>query len=108
MIGSQLLKSGLILVNLVDKDNIKELKGFIQQLLDQGTMKIELRIKDKKEKEVTIIDIPYYVVNVEIPITPLVIEFPAPFTYEDVKVIPWIYQPRAKCNLHCRARWNNT
>lgn len=61
-------------------------------MLDQGTMQIELRIK---EKEVAAIDIPYNVINVKILITPLVIEFPTPFAYEDEKVVPWIYQPRA-------------
>lgn len=40
LIGAQLLKSSLILVNLIDEDNVKELKGFIQQMLDQGTMQI--------------------------------------------------------------------
>lgn len=41
------------------------------------------------------IEIPYDVVNVEIPITPLVIEFLAPFAYKDEKAVPWIYQPIA-------------
>ncbi|KAI5446180.1 hypothetical protein KIW84_014147 [Lathyrus oleraceus] len=36
MIWAQLLKSGLISVNLVDEDNIEELKVFIQQMRDQA------------------------------------------------------------------------
>lgn len=88
MIGEQLLKSGFIPVNLLSEDNIGELMGFIQQILDQGTMQIELH---NKENEVDVIDIPYDVVSVQIPITPLVIEFLAPFAYEDEKVMSWIY-----------------
>jgi hypothetical protein len=42
-----------------------------------------------------VVDIPYYEVKVEIPISPLVIEFPAPFEYKDEKAFPWIYRPRA-------------
>lgn len=34
MIRTQLLKRGLISVILIDKDDIKELKGFMQQMLD--------------------------------------------------------------------------
>lgn len=36
MIGTQLLKSGLILVELVDEENSEDLKRFIQRMLDQG------------------------------------------------------------------------
>lgn len=58
-------------------------------------MQIERGVKGAKEEEIVVIDIPYDVVNVEIPITPLVIEFLAPFAYEDEKAVPWIYQLRA-------------
>lgn len=57
-------------------------------MLDQGEMQIERRNKDMKEKEIVVIDIPYDAVNMEIPITPLVIEFPIPFAYEDEKEVP--------------------
>ena len=95
MIGAQLLKSGLIPINLVDKENIKGLKSFIQRMLDQGELRIERRNKEKKEKEIDVIDIPYDAFNVEIHITPLVIEFLEPFVYEDEKAVPWIYHPKA-------------
>ncbi|XP_050901926.1 uncharacterized protein LOC127108493 [Lathyrus oleraceus] len=95
MIGTQLLKSSLITVELVDEENGKDLKNFIQRMLDQGKLQIEHRVKGLKEKEIAVVDIPYDAVNVEIPITPLVIEFPAPFVYEDEKAVPWIYQPKA-------------
>ncbi|XP_050920068.1 uncharacterized protein LOC127137672 [Lathyrus oleraceus] len=64
-------------------------------MLDQGELQIEHCVKGTKEKEIVVIDIPYDAVNVEIPITPLVIEFPAPFAYEDEKAVSWIYHPRA-------------
>lgn len=95
VIGAQLLKSGLIPIDLVDEENVEELKSFIQQMLDQGEMQIERHNEDMKEKEIVMIDIPYDAINIEIPITPSVIEFPAPFAYEDEKAVPWIYQPRA-------------
>lgn len=89
VIGAQLLKSGLIPVNLVDEDNIEELNIFIQQMLDQGTMQIERHIEENK---VVMINI---VVSVKISITHLVIEFPAPFDYKSEKVVSWIYQPKS-------------
>ncbi|XP_050893493.1 uncharacterized protein LOC127100384 [Lathyrus oleraceus] len=95
VIGAQLLKSGLIPIDLVNEENIEELKSLIQRLLDQGELQIERRNKYMKEKEIVAISIPYDTINVEIPITQLVIEFPAPFAYEDEKAVPWIYQPRA-------------
>ncbi|XP_050877454.1 uncharacterized protein LOC127081215 [Lathyrus oleraceus] len=95
MIGTQLLKSGIIPVELVDEGNDKRLKNFIQQMLDQGELQIERRVKSRNEEEIAVVDIPYDEVNVEIPISPLVIELPAPFAYEDEKAVPWIYQPRA-------------
>lgn len=88
MIGTQLLKSGLIPMELVEGENGKDLKNFIQRMLDRGELQIEHRVKGMKEKEIMVVDIPYDAVNVEIPITPLVIKFPAPFTYEDEKVVP--------------------
>lgn len=89
------MKSGLIPVALDDEESTEELKSFIQRRLDQGELQIERRNKEKKEKEIDVIDIPYDAFNVEIPITPLVIEFPAPFVYEDEKTVPWIYHPKA-------------
>ncbi|XP_050889371.1 uncharacterized protein LOC127094597 [Lathyrus oleraceus] len=94
-IGAQLLKSGLIPEELVDEENNKKLRDFIQQMLDQGKLQINRCVKSKGEEEIAVVDIPYDEVNVEIPISPLVIEFPASFTYEDEKAVPWIYQPRA-------------
>lgn len=95
VIGTQLLKSGRIPVELVDEGNIEDLKRFIQRMLDRGELQIERRVKGTKEKDIAVIDIPYNAVNVEIPITPLVIEFLAPVAYEDEKAVPWIYHPRA-------------
>lgn len=96
------MKNGLIPVNLGDEDDIdsvvntiEKLKGCIHQLMDQGTIQIEHHNKYEKGKDVAIVEIPYDAVNVQIPITLLVIEFPAPFSYEDEKVVPWIYQPKA-------------
>ncbi|XP_050919753.1 uncharacterized protein LOC127137323 [Lathyrus oleraceus] len=94
-IRAQLLKSGLISEELVDEENNKRLRNFIQQMLDQGELHINHRVKSKGEKEIAVVDIPYDEVNVEIPISPLVIEFPTSFAYEDEKAVPWIYQPRA-------------
>ncbi|XP_050915448.1 uncharacterized protein LOC127130491 [Lathyrus oleraceus] len=95
MIGTQLLKSGLIPEELVDEENDKNLRNFIQRMLDQGELQINRRVKSKSEEEIAVVDIPYDEVNMEIPISPLVIEFPAPFAYEDEKAVSWIYQPRA-------------
>ncbi|XP_050908987.1 uncharacterized protein LOC127122740 [Lathyrus oleraceus] len=64
-------------------------------MLDQGELQINRRVKSKRQEEIVVVDIPYDEVNGEIPISPLVIEFPAPFAYEDEKAVPWIYQPRA-------------
>ncbi|XP_050908310.1 uncharacterized protein LOC127121930 [Lathyrus oleraceus] len=64
-------------------------------MVDQGKLQINHRVRSKGEKEIAVVDIPYDEVNVEIPINPLVIEFPAPFAYEDEKTVLWIYQPRA-------------
>ncbi|XP_050918902.1 uncharacterized protein LOC127136386 [Lathyrus oleraceus] len=50
VIGAQLLKSGLIPIDLVDEENVEELKSFIQQMLDQGEMQIERHNEDMKEK----------------------------------------------------------
>ncbi|XP_050914897.1 uncharacterized protein LOC127129815 [Lathyrus oleraceus] len=94
-IGAQLLKSGLIPEKLVAEENNKKLRNFIQQMLDLGELQINGRVKSKRQEETAVMDIPYDEVNVEIPISPLVIEFPAPFAYEDEKAVPWIYQPRA-------------
>ncbi|XP_050876657.1 uncharacterized protein LOC127080379 [Lathyrus oleraceus] len=94
-IGAQLLKNGLIPEELVAEENNKKLRNFIQQMLDQGELQINHRVKSKRQEEIVVVDIPYDEVNVEIPISPLVIEFPAPFAYEDEKTVPWIYQPRA-------------
>ena len=94
MIGTQLLNSGIILVELVDEEKDKELKIFIQRMLDQGELQIERRVKGRNEEEISVVDILYDAVNVEIPINPLVIEFLAPFVYEDEKAVPWIYQPK--------------
>ncbi|XP_050914623.1 uncharacterized protein LOC127129497 [Lathyrus oleraceus] len=63
-------------------------------MLDQGELQIERCVKGTKEKEIVVVDILYDIVNVEIPITLLVIEFTAPFAYEDEKAVSWIYQPR--------------
>ncbi|XP_050878831.1 uncharacterized protein LOC127082643 [Lathyrus oleraceus] len=94
-IRAQLLKSGLIPEELVVEENNKRLRNFIQQMLDQGELQINRRVKKKGEKDIAVVDIPYNEVNVEIHIFPLVIEFPAPFAYEDEKAVTWIYQPRA-------------
>jgi hypothetical protein len=95
MIGAQLLKSDLILEELVEEENNEELRSFIQQMLDRGELQITYRVKSKRQEEIAVVDIPYDEVKVEIPISPLVIEFPAPFEYKDEKAVPWIYQPRA-------------
>lgn len=42
-----------------------------------------------------VIDIPYETSKVKIHVTPLIIQFLAPFSYEDEKVVPWIYGPKA-------------
>ncbi|XP_050878389.1 uncharacterized protein LOC127082196 [Lathyrus oleraceus] len=94
-IGAPLLKNGLILEELVAEENNKKLRNFIQQMLDRGELQINCRVKSKRQEEIAVVDIPYDEVKVEIPISPLVIEFPAPLAYEDEKAVPWIYQPRA-------------
>ncbi|XP_050901917.1 uncharacterized protein LOC127108483 [Lathyrus oleraceus] len=94
-IRAQLLKSGLIPEELVAEENNKKLRNFIQQMLDQGELQINRRVKSKRQEEIAVVDIPYDEVNVEIPISPLVIKFPTPFAYEYEKAVPWIYQPRA-------------
>ncbi|XP_050915609.1 uncharacterized protein LOC127130687 [Lathyrus oleraceus] len=94
-IGAQLLKSGLILEELVAEENNKKLRNFIQQMLDRGELQISCRVNNKRQEDIVVVDIPYDEVNMEIPISPLVIEFPAPLAYEDEKVVLWIYQPRA-------------
>ncbi|XP_050875850.1 uncharacterized protein LOC127079506 [Lathyrus oleraceus] len=94
-IGTQLLMSGLIPEELVDEENNKKLRNFIQQMLDQGELQINHCVKSKGEEEIAVVDIPYDEVNVEILISPLVIEFLAPFAYEDEKAVSWIYQPKA-------------
>ncbi|XP_050896908.1 uncharacterized protein LOC127103720 [Lathyrus oleraceus] len=113
-IGAQLLKSCLVPKELVNDENDKGLRNFIQQMLDQGELQINRRVKNKGEEEIAVmvdilydevkvdilydevnVDIPYDEVNVEIPISPLVIECPAPFAYKDEKAVSWIYQPRA-------------
>ncbi|XP_050909490.1 uncharacterized protein LOC127123302 [Lathyrus oleraceus] len=95
MIGAELLKSGLILKELVEEENNEGLRSFIQQMMDRGELQITYRVKSKRQEEIAVVDIPYDEVKVEIPISPLVIEFPAPFKYKDEKAVPWIYQPRA-------------
>ncbi|XP_050915375.1 uncharacterized protein LOC127130402 [Lathyrus oleraceus] len=95
MIGAQLLKSGLIPEELVPEENNKELRNFIQQMLDRGKLQINCCVKSKRQEEIAVVDIPYDEVKVEIPISPLVIEFPAPFAYKDKKAVPLIYHPRA-------------
>ncbi|XP_050889154.1 uncharacterized protein LOC127094357 [Lathyrus oleraceus] len=72
MIGAQLLKSGLIPEELIN-----------------------CHVKSKRQEEIVVMDIPYDEVKVEIPISPLVIEFSTPFEYKDEKAVPWIYQPKA-------------
>ncbi|XP_050875985.1 uncharacterized protein LOC127079647 [Lathyrus oleraceus] len=94
-IGAQLLKSGLIPEELIAQENDEGLRNFIQQMLDRGELQINCRVKSKLQEEIVVVDIPYDEVKVEIPISPLVIEFPAPFKYKDEKAVPWIYQPRA-------------
>ena len=64
-------------------------------MLDRGELQMNCRVKRKHQEEIAVVDIPYDEVNVEIPISPLVIEFPAPFAYKDEKAVPWIYHPRA-------------
>ncbi|XP_050908475.1 uncharacterized protein LOC127122128 [Lathyrus oleraceus] len=95
MIGAQLLKSGLILKELVEEENNEGLRSFIQQMLDRGELQITYRVKSKRQEEIAVVDIPYDEVKVEIPISLLVIEFQAPFEYKDEKASPWIYQHRA-------------
>ena len=90
-----MLKSGLILEEMVEEENNEELKSFIQRMLDRGELQIIYRVKNKRQEEIAVVDIPYDEVKVEIPISPLVIEFPAPFKYKDEKAVTWIYQPRA-------------
>ncbi|XP_050889242.1 uncharacterized protein LOC127094454 [Lathyrus oleraceus] len=94
-IRAQLLKSGLIPEELVAEDNNKKLRNFIQQMLDRGELQINCRVKSKRQEEIALVDISYDEVKVEIPISPLVIEFPAPFAYKYEKAVPWIYQPKA-------------
>ncbi|XP_050897847.1 uncharacterized protein LOC127104725 [Lathyrus oleraceus] len=62
-------------------------------MLDQGELQINRRVKGKGEEEIVVVDIPYDAVNVEILISPLVIEFPTSFAYEEERAVPWIYQP---------------
>ncbi|XP_050901997.1 uncharacterized protein LOC127109180 [Lathyrus oleraceus] len=94
-IGAQLLKNGLLPEELVAEENNKELRNFIQQILDRGELQINCRVKSNRQEEIDVVDIPYDEVKVEIPISPLVIKFPAPFAYKDEKAVSWIYQPRA-------------
>ncbi|XP_050916448.1 uncharacterized protein LOC127131577 [Lathyrus oleraceus] len=93
-IGAQLLKSGLVPEELIAEENNKKLRNFIQQMLDRGELQINLCVKSKRQEEIVVVDIPYDEVKVEIPISPLVREFPTPFAYENEKALSWIYQPR--------------
>lgn len=41
------------------------------------------------------LEIPYPTLEVQILITPLVIQVPSPFPYESIKAIHWVYEPKA-------------
>ncbi|XP_050915885.1 uncharacterized protein LOC127130978 [Lathyrus oleraceus] len=84
-----------VIKELVEEENNEELRSFIQQMLDRCELQMNCCVNNKRQKEIAMVDIPYDEVKVEIPISPLVIEFPTPFAYKDEKAVPWIYQPRA-------------
>lgn len=64
------MKHGLISVNHGDEDDIDsvkntsaKIKGCIQQLMDQGIIQIGRCNKEKKGKDVAVLDIPYDEIN---------------------------------------------
>lgn len=89
VIKAQLMKHGLTLTNYgvangsaYGANTNKSLESCIQQLIDLGTIQIihhDKKEKKKKWKTMALIYIPYEASHVKIPITPLVIHFPAPF-----------------------------
>lgn len=96
VIREQLLIHGLIPTNHVSSDDYvsnletcEELKGCIQQLIDQGTVHVG---RFTKEEEDATLEIPCLVVEVQIPINLLIIQVLAPFPFESTKVIPWRYE----------------
>ncbi|XP_050915072.1 uncharacterized protein LOC127130033 [Lathyrus oleraceus] len=77
MIGAQLLKSGLVSEELVNDENDKGLRNFIQQMLDRGELQISRRAKNKEEKEIAVVvDILYDEVNVDIPFDKVNVDIP--------------------------------
>lgn len=70
-----------------------KLKRCVQQLINQGTIRIGRPIK-RRVKEVFLVDIPYRIPEVRIPVTPLVIKVLALFPYESTKSLPWRYEPK--------------
>ncbi|XP_050890447.1 uncharacterized protein LOC127095858 [Lathyrus oleraceus] len=77
MIGAQLLKSGLVPEELVNDENDKGLRNFIQQMLDRGELQINRRAKNKEEKEIAVVvDILYDEVNVDIPFDEVNVDIP--------------------------------
>lgn len=97
IIGEQLRKNGLIPTNHVDNEactsntkNDENLKKCVQKLIYQGTIQIGRLIK--KEEELNVLEIPYPVSEVQIPVTPLVTQVPASFPYESTEANPWVYE----------------
>lgn len=93
VIKEQLMKLGLISANYTNYENFvndpetcERLKSCIEQFINQEIVQIGHLIKD--DEEVATQEIPYSVVEVQIPLTPLSIQVPASFPYESTQVVP--------------------
>lgn len=105
VIGEQLRKDGMILTEHVDdeicistSENNESLKSCMQELINQAV--IQIGWLSKKEEEVTVLEIPYPTLKVQIPVIPLVIQVHSPFLYKIMKAIHWVYEPKKYKHMH--------
>lgn len=97
VIREKLLKHGLISANHVCCKNCvsnpeicEKLKTCFQQLINQGTVQARPLTKDEK---VATLEIPYPMDEVQIQVTPLIIQVHASFHFKSTKYVPWRFEP---------------
>lgn len=100
IIRAQLRRHGLIPINHVDNEACtfgvkidESLESCVQQLIYKGIIQIG-RLNKKNVKEMDVVDITYTSLEIQISVTPLVIQISAPFPYESAKADPWRYKPK--------------
>lgn len=90
---------------LMNPQGCEKLKVSIQRLIDQQALMVE---QNPANNEVDVLEIPYDPIRVPVeipydpipvpatayPITPLMITVPAPFSFDNTKVVPWNYDSK--------------